>query len=168
MTDVLPDLLRPNLKVVFCGTAPSKKSAKERAYYAHERNRFWRILHEAGITGRQFMPSEYKDLEAFGIGFTDLCKSDSGNDDQLPPRSFDPMRLRAAIRTHSPRFLALTSGFAGRILCGDAAYGPTASIGETRIWILPTTSPRRGEVWWIGKKDYWHAFGNEVHTLCPP
>lgn len=37
---VLPDLLRPGLRVVFCGTAAGAASALSGAYYAGRGNRF--------------------------------------------------------------------------------------------------------------------------------
>ena len=37
---VLPDLIKPGLKIVFCGTAAGTVSAKRGAYYAHPQNRF--------------------------------------------------------------------------------------------------------------------------------
>jgi double-stranded uracil-DNA glycosylase len=37
---VLPDVIRPGLKIVFCGTAPGNVSAARGACYAHPRNRF--------------------------------------------------------------------------------------------------------------------------------
>ena len=46
----LPDQLCDGLKVVFVGTAAGRHSAETRAYYAHPGNRFWRTLHEVGLT----------------------------------------------------------------------------------------------------------------------
>ncbi|MFC7609612.1 uracil-DNA glycosylase family protein [Teichococcus aestuarii] len=45
---VLPDLLAPGLRLVFCGSAPGLVSAARGAYYAHPGNRFWGILHRRG------------------------------------------------------------------------------------------------------------------------
>ena len=42
----LPDLLLPDLRVVFVGTAAGKRSAELGHYYAGRGNRFWRTLHE--------------------------------------------------------------------------------------------------------------------------
>jgi TDG/mug DNA glycosylase family protein len=52
-------LLAPNLRLVFCGTAPSKASAAAKAYYAKPGNKFWPTLHQVGITPRRFTPNEY-------------------------------------------------------------------------------------------------------------
>ena len=49
---VLPDLLRPGLAVVFCGTAAGNASAARSAYYAHPQNKFWRILYDIRLTPR--------------------------------------------------------------------------------------------------------------------
>ena len=47
---VLPDLIKPGLRIVFCGTAAGNVSAARGAYYAHPQNRFWSALHAFGLT----------------------------------------------------------------------------------------------------------------------
>jgi len=79
---ILPDVLQPGLALVFCGTAAGKRSAAERAYYAHPGNLFWRALFDAGLTPRQLAPSEFPLLPDYGIGLTDLAKRHSGNDNE--------------------------------------------------------------------------------------
>jgi TDG/mug DNA glycosylase family protein len=37
---ILPDVLMPGLKLVFCGTAAGTVSARRGQYYAHPQNRF--------------------------------------------------------------------------------------------------------------------------------
>jgi TDG/mug DNA glycosylase family protein len=169
--DVLPDVLRPGLAVVFCGTAPGNTSAQRRAYYAHPRNRFWQILHQCGLTDRRLLPEEYVQLQQFDIGLTDLCKLASGNDDQLPPGALKADRLLAAVVSHKPRYLAFTSRTAGRVVCGQSAqYGRQKTHSGTEILILPTTSPRWGEGWWSEQKSHWHDFADAVRSQCdlPP
>src|SRR5438045_2378808 len=99
---IVPDLLKPGLKLVFCGTAPSAISARERAYYANPGNQFWKTLHRVGITPRLFSPHEYPELLKLGIGLTDLCKTCSGNDDQLPSEAIEPEAIREKIRRYQP------------------------------------------------------------------
>jgi len=67
---ILPDVLAPGLSIVFCGTAAGTESARRRAYYAHPQNRFWRVLHEAGLTPRRLAPAEFALLPDFGLGLT--------------------------------------------------------------------------------------------------
>ena len=53
-----------------CGTAKSKQ---EDRYYIKAKNRFWRSLHETGITDRQLKPREYRTLgKEYGIYLTEL------------------------------------------------------------------------------------------------
>ena len=70
---VLPDRLRPGLKLVFCGTAAGRQSALQQAYYAHGQNRFWRTLYEVGLTPQLFLPQDYEKLWELGIGLTDIA-----------------------------------------------------------------------------------------------
>jgi TDG/mug DNA glycosylase family protein len=105
----LPDQLRADLRVVFVGTAASTRSASVGHYYAHPGNRFWRALHEAGITSRRYQPNEFASLLELGIGFTDLSKSGAGMDHQIARQSFDVAGFKAKIQTYHPRTIAFTS-----------------------------------------------------------
>src|SRR3546814_6083057 len=53
---VLPDVLAPGLRLVFCGSAAGRKSAELGAYYAGPGNKFWPTLYEIGLTPRHFRP----------------------------------------------------------------------------------------------------------------
>ena len=53
---VLPERLKPGLKLVFCGTAAGRQSALQQAYYAHGQNKFWKTLYEVGLTPSLFAP----------------------------------------------------------------------------------------------------------------
>jgi double-stranded uracil-DNA glycosylase len=105
----LPDQLRTDLRLVFVGTAASTRSASVGHYYAHPGNRFWRALHEVGITSRQHQPSEFNSLLELGIGFTDLSKSGAGMDHQIARQSFDVAGFKAKIQTYRPQTVAFTS-----------------------------------------------------------
>jgi double-stranded uracil-DNA glycosylase len=81
--DRLPDLLQPDLDVVFVGTAAGRRSADVGHYYAGAGNRFWSTLHHVGITRREFAPEDDASLMDLGIGFTDLSKVGCGADDKI-------------------------------------------------------------------------------------
>ena len=156
---VLPDLLRPGLALVFCGTAAGERSAREGAYYAHPGNLFWRALHEAGITPRRLAPAEFPQLLDLGIGLTDLAKRHSGNDADLPRDAFDVPALRAKVERYQPRLLAFTSKAAARAALGRpiTAYGPQPEcMGHTRVFALPSPSGQARRHWDLGP---WRALG---------
>ena len=144
--DILQDLLQEQLRVVLCGTAASTVSAAAKAYYANKQNKFWKILYEAKLIPEPLQPHQYRDLLRHGIGLTDLVKTHFGMDNQIPLSKLDDprARLRASIAAYRPRLLAFTSKtagekfFGGKRDCGEQAE----RIGETRVWILPSTSGR--------------------------
>ena len=160
---VLPDLLRPGLDIVFCGMAPSEESARRGAYYAHPGNRFWRTLHEIGLTKRLLAPEEFRSLPAIGIGFTDVCKSESGRDSGLSKEALDPEAVRRKITKFQPRFLACTSKTAGQLVMGRACpYGQQDErIGATTVFVLPSTSGAAVRYWDIAP---WRALAKAVRT----
>ena len=113
---VLPDLLRPALRIVFCGTAAGTLSAQRGHYYAHPQNKFWPTLHAVGLTPRRLDPSEFGLLPDWGVGLTDIAKTVSGMDKELPRGSLGREAcagLHANILKHQPAILAFTSLTAG-------------------------------------------------------
>ncbi len=146
---IVPDALAPGLRLVFCGTAPSRASAAALAYYAKPGNRFWPALHSAGFTPRRFHPSEYAGLLDLGIGLTDLCKGHSGNDDELPRGALDAQALRGKISTYRPGVVAFTSKNAAKaFLEHDVEYGwQPERQGTTRFFVLPSPSGQATRFW---------------------
>lgn len=142
---LIPDLLSPGLRVVFCGTALGHESARRKAYYAHPGNAFWGALHRLGFTPERFAPEDYPRVLDCGIGLTDLCKTVSGNDHELPAGSFDAPALHRKILEYQPRFLAFTSknaasGYLG-LPVGRIPYGLLKeTIGDTRLFVLSSPS----------------------------
>ncbi|GGA21144.1 mismatch-specific DNA-glycosylase [Dyella nitratireducens] len=146
---ILPDVLRPGLRLVFCGTAAGKRSAQERAYYAHPGNMFWRALFQAGLTPRRLTPQEFPLLPEFGIGLTDLAKRHMGNDDELPRDAFDVPGLLVKIEQYAPEVLAFTSKHAARAVLGAGiGYGlQHRAFGTTKVFVLPSPSGQARGHW---------------------
>ncbi len=165
LTDVLSDLLQPSLRVVLCGTAAGTTSAAERAYYAHPQNKFWKILHETRLTPVPLQPRQYRSLLQHGIGLTDLVKVAAGMDRATLPKlsAADRARLTKAIMTFRPRFLAFSSKTAGqKYFGGKRDYGEQRDmIGDTRVWILPSTSGAANGSW---QPEVWHRFAAAVRA----
>jgi TDG/mug DNA glycosylase family protein len=156
-TPILPDVLAPGLKLVFCGTAAGAVSAARGCYYAHPHNKFWRTLFAVGLTPRLLDASEFASLPRFGLGLTDIAKQASGMDKQLPAGALGRAACNAMaekIARARPLFLAFTSLTAGRRYLGrEAGFGEQPErIGATRLWLLPSPSPAADwnwdEAWW--------------------
>ena len=152
---ILPDVLAPGLRVVFCGTAPGTRSAMEGAYYAHPGNYFWRTLFTTGLTPRRLLPREFREVLRFGIGLTDVAKHAFGSDAELPREAFDAESLRRKLARYKPRIIAFTSKNAVRAALGLSPgafqYGPQAlRIAQSHVFVLPSPSGQARGFWNIG------------------
>ena len=98
----LPDQLQDHLRLVFVGTAAGQRSADTGHYYAGPGNRFWRTIHEVGITPRRYEPHEFPELLKLGIGFTDVCKLGAGMDHQALKFPVDIPAFRDKMRRYRP------------------------------------------------------------------
>jgi double-stranded uracil-DNA glycosylase len=161
---ILPERLKPGLKLVFCGTAAGRQSAVQQAYYAHKQNKFWRTLHEVGLTPHLLEPKQYPGLWKLGIGLTDIAKYAYGMDHQLPKGSLGreaAEALKARILKIAPNYLAFTSLTAGRAVMGSGAMmgEQKETLGGTKIWILPSPSPLAANHWDIAP---WRALAKAV------
>ena len=164
---ILPDRLKPGLKLVFCGTAAGRQSALQLAYYAHGQNKFWTTLHKTGLTPRLFAPQDYEGLWELGIGLTDIAKHVFGMDHQLPKDALGPeavTALKARILKARPRILAFTSLNGGRKVMGPKAVAGEQPhlIGETQVFILPSPSPLAANHWDIKP---WRDLAKAVKAL---
>ncbi|MCX6063572.1 MAG: mismatch-specific DNA-glycosylase [Caldiserica bacterium] len=144
--ELIPDVLADGLRIVFCGSALGDVSWERRAYYANPGNRFWQTLAEVGLTPRRLMAEEYPRLVDWGIGLTDLVKTDHGQDAHIFDGHVDMDEARrlltAKVLRWQPRVLAFTSKtVAGQFLRRRAMQGRQQEcIGRTAVWVLPSTS----------------------------
>lgn len=104
------DLLRPGLRLVFCGYNPSLRSGASGRHYAHPGNRFWRVLFAAGLTDRLYAPEEDEALLERGIGFTNLCPRPTRRADELSREEIraGARELRAKLERFRPAAVAYT------------------------------------------------------------
>lgn len=162
---VLDDVLAPGLCAVVCGSAASAASARAGAYYANPQNRFWRTLHEVGLTPRELAPAEYRRLRDHGIGLTDLAKHESGADWTLSPSAYDPDGLAARIAPLAPGALAFNGKAPAVAFFANAAlaYGrQTGGLGAIPVFVLPSTSPAARRYWDIAP---WRDFADFVKRI---
>ena len=161
---VLPDLLRPGLRLVFCGTAAGPTSARLGQYYARPGNRFWEMLHRSGLTPERLRPADYARVLDYGIGLTDVVKHASGLDRDLDPEHLGEgarEALQARVTAVAPDVLAFTSKRAALAGLGEVAgYGEQPQRwATTRLWVLPSPSGSARR-WW--DEAPWLALGRAV------
>lgn len=160
---VLPDVLEPGLRVVFCGTAAGTASARAGAYYAGPGNRFWPTLHEVGLTPIELAPAEFARLPEFGLGLTDICKVRHGSDLEVGTEEFDVAGLEAKIAAAEPDILAFNGKNAARgALERGVEYGlQEERIGGAAVWVLPSTSGAARRFW---RLDPWRQLAAATLT----
>lgn len=152
MVGVLPDVLLPGLRVVFCGTAAGTASARAGAYYSGPGNAFWTTLRSTGLTPMRLLPTEFEQLPGFAIGLTDICKVLHGSDQEVGTGEFDVAGLEARIAAVEPANLAFNGKNAARGALGRRVdYGlQPERIGGAAVWVLPSTSGAARGYWDVG------------------
>jgi double-stranded uracil-DNA glycosylase len=152
MSEVLPDLLRPGLRLVVCGTAAGTASARAGAYYAGAGNAFWPTLAYVGLTPRELVPAEFELLPGYGIGLTDLCKLRHGSDAEVGTAAFDVDGLHAKIAAAEPERVAFNGKNAARAaLERQVPYGRQDDLfAGAEVWVLPSTSGAARGHWDVG------------------
>jgi len=141
----IPDVIAPDLQVLFCGINPGLISGATGHHFARPGNRFWPALYLSGFTPRQLRPDEQDELVTWGLGITNLVARTTARADELSREELldGGAILRTKVETFRPRWLAVVGVTAYRDAFGDrrAAIGrQVASIGATRIWVLPNPS----------------------------
>jgi len=141
----VPDVIAPNLHILFCGINPGLYTAYTGHHFARPGNRFWPALHLGGFTPRVLLPAEEQDLLPLGYGITNLVQRASATADELTKEELAAggKRLAAKVEEYTPRVLAVLGVGAYRSAFGKprAAVGLQAEqIGQTFIWILPNPS----------------------------
>ena len=141
----VPDLIAPELRVLFCGINPSLYSAVVGHHFARPGNRFWPTLHRAGFTDRLLAPSDERELLARGIGITNVFSKASASADTLSLEDYrvGSASLRRKLGRYRPRIVAFLGLGAYRVVARqpDAVAGPQATaFAGISTWALPNPS----------------------------
>ena len=141
----VPDLVAPNLTVLFCGINPGLYTAALGHHFGRPGNRFWPALHGAGFTPRQFTPWEEHELLPLGYGITNLVPRTTAAASELRPDEYvaGGQRLTTLVQHHTPRVVAFLGIGAYRSAFGrpKALLGlQPERLGASRLWALPSPS----------------------------
>lgn len=148
----VPDVLAQALRVVFCGINPGRVSAAAQAHFANPRNDFWRLLHAAGFTPRLLEPAEQFELLDYGVGVTNAASRTTPGSGDLRRGDFagSAERLTRIAEDLRPKWIAFVGKEAYR---GTFNERPELGVqqqrlGETQLFVLPSTSPANAAVPW--------------------
>jgi mismatch-specific thymine-DNA glycosylase len=146
----LPDYLCPGLKLVFVGINPGERSARVGHYYAGRGNQFWNFLFESGLTPVHLKPEEAHRVLEFGIGLTDLVKRWSNSISDLNKDDFQQgvPALKTKLLRASPEAIAFNGKTGFEKFQGRKAElgAQRVRFGNSRIYVLPSTSGRNGSL----------------------
>jgi double-stranded uracil-DNA glycosylase len=141
----VPDIIGPNLKVLFVGINPGLYSAKIGHHFARSGNRFWKALFLGGFTPRLYSPYEDQKLQELGLGISNFVERESAKADELEPAEIKAgmKNLKLKIINYKPKVVCFLGMGAYRIATGNkkARLGlQEEQIGTSKIWVLPNPS----------------------------
>ena len=146
---------------MFCGINPGFHSDAKAAHFANPRNDFWRLLHAAGFTPQLVDPTDQHDVLRYGIGITNAASRTTRGSSDLRKGDFagSAERLERLADELRPRAI----GFVGKEACrgpfgGRPVHGlQERRLGETLLFVLPSTSPANAAVPWDERLRWFSA-----------
>ncbi|EMY33359.1 G/U mismatch-specific DNA glycosylase [Arthrobacter crystallopoietes BAB-32] len=148
---VVPDLLGPDLRLLFVGINPGLWSAATGTHFARPGNRFYPALAAAGITdyviraGEGMTEEDRTHLVSRGVGITNVVPRATARADELEAEELrqGAMHLAEKIAKLSPRVVAVAGITAYRVGFGR----PKAQLGRqpediagAEVWAVPNPS----------------------------
>jgi TDG/mug DNA glycosylase family protein len=147
----VPDLVGPDLRLLFVGINPGLWTAATQTHFAHPGNRFWPALLAAGVIERLpdfangMTDAERAELLARGIGITNLVNRATARADEVTRDEFraGAVRLAETVRTWRPAVVAVVGVTAYRQAFGlpKATTGrQPADLEGAELWVVPNPS----------------------------
>jgi TDG/mug DNA glycosylase family protein len=145
VTSLVPDLVGPDLLVLFCGINPGQRSGETGLHFARAGNRFWKLLQAGGFTERVLDPAEQSGLPALGVGITNLVERATVAASEISAQElrFGAGALEAKVSALGPRCVAVLGLQAYRTAFGrpKSTIGRQEErLGRSTLWLLPNPS----------------------------
>lgn len=156
----LPELLGPQLEIVFVGINPSLYAVAVGHYFARPQNRFWPAFSASRLSQRmrtelgveRLLPEHDRLLPRFGFGLTDLVRRPTAQAAHLKPSEFRQAApdLRARLQGVQPRLVCFHGMMSYRPFCKYALDQSDrgATLGQqphtfagAPLWVIPNPSP---------------------------
>jgi double-stranded uracil-DNA glycosylase len=147
----VPDLIGPDLRLLFVGINPGLWTAAVQTHFARPGNRFYPALRRAGILTRDIdlargmTDDDRRHLLERGVGITNLVNRATARADELTPVELREggVRLAALVSDIRPKVVAVLGISAYRTAFGR----PKARAGEqphllegAHLWVVPNPS----------------------------
>lgn len=141
----IPDLVGPDLRVLFCGINPGLWSGATGLHFARPGNRFWPALYGGGFTPRLLDPAEQHLLPGWRLGITNIVARATARADELTAGELraGAGHLSALVARLRPRYVAVVGVTAYRTAFTRprARIGPQPEqLGGAALWVLPNPS----------------------------
>jgi TDG/mug DNA glycosylase family protein len=147
----VPDLLGPDVRLLFVGINPGLWTAAVQTHFAHPGNRFYPALLRAGILehpvdpGAGMTDDDRRRVLARGLGITNLVRRATARADELTAAELREggERLVATVERVRPRVVAVAGITAYRSAFGvrGAAGGRQPEpIAGAELWVVPNPS----------------------------
>jgi TDG/mug DNA glycosylase family protein len=141
LTDtLLPDRVRPPVRVLFVGINPGVRSAAIGHHFAGYSNRFWKLLYDSRLVPEPIGPESDARLPEWGLGITNLVPRATPGIDALTPQEYSlgERTLRRKVKRWDPNLLALVGITVYRALFNVRAPGAvTCGLQSERYWSVP-------------------------------
>jgi TDG/mug DNA glycosylase family protein len=146
MANGVPDHLREGLTVLFVGYNPSLRSGETGHHYANPSNRFYKLLHLAGLTPRLYKPEEDASLLELGYGFTNIVARPTKTAEEITKEEYEQGRetLRKKIEKYRPYAVCFVGKgvyeqYSGRRNVGWG-FQPEPVVAGVREFVAPSSS----------------------------
>ncbi len=147
----LPDLIGPDLRLLFVGINPGLWTAAVQAHFAHPANRFYPALLAGAVIERPIRAADGMTeadkayFTGLGLGITNLVPHATARADEVTAADLRAgrKRLTALVEDCRPRVVAVAGITAYRLAFGRrwATPGPQPEpVGEAELWVVPNPS----------------------------
>lgn len=144
----IADHLASRLDIVFVGYNPSIRSSRTGHHYANPSNRFWKMVHGAGLTPRLYRSDEGGELLSLGLGFTNIVARPTRSAAEITKEEYAEGRrlLRLKLETYRPKAACFVGKgvyeqYAGKRAAGWGFQEDDASlVPGVRAFVGPSTS----------------------------
>jgi TDG/mug DNA glycosylase family protein len=139
----IPDHLRAGLKIIFIGFNPSLRSGETGHHYANPSNRFWKVLHEAGLSPRRYRPEEDDKLLEIGFGLTNIAARPTRSAAEITREEYRQGRelLREKLEKYRPRAACFVGKGVYEAFSGKSGVGWGAQEGPVVPGVIDFVAP---------------------------